>query len=216
MTLPHVGEPTLAGLALDELTREGAREAVQEELRRREYVEAQPSLVTRFLRWVGEALGDLLDSAAGVAPGGLLGALALLVLLGLFVAVVLARLGPLSRGSAAAPLFEGSRTMSAADHRRLAESAATEGRFAEAVRERLRAVVRELEARGALDPRPGRTAGEVARDAGAAVPALAEDLSRATTLFDEVWYGGRPADASSYAVLVAVDEKVGAARLTAA
>lgn len=216
MTLPHTGELAAGGLALDGLTRDGAREAVQEELRRREYVEAQPSLVTRFLREVGETLGDLLDRAAGVAPGGLLGALALAVLLGLFVAVVLARIGPLSRGSTAAPLFEGSRTLSATDHRRLAESAAAEGRFAEAVRERLRAVVRELELRGALDPRPGRTAGEVARDAGAAVPALAEDLSRATTLFDEIWYGGRPADASSYAVLVAVDDEVRAARLTAA
>ena len=37
---------------------------------------------------------------------------------------------------------------------------------------------------------------------------VAADLGRAAALFDEVWYGGRPADASSYAVLVAVDERV--------
>ena len=75
-------------------------------------------------------------------------------------------------------------------------------------------MVRELESRGALDPRPGRTAGEVARDGGAAVPALADDLRRASVLFDEVWYGGRTADAASYAVLTAVDERVCGSRLT--
>ena len=48
----------------------------------------------------------------------------------------------------------------------------------------------------------------MARDGGAAVPDVAADLARAAALFDEVWYGGRPADASSYAVLVAVDERV--------
>ena len=73
--------------------------------------------------------------------------------------------------------------------------------------------MRELEARGALDPRPGRTAGEVARDGGAAVPAVADDLRRAARVFDEVWYGGRPADAASYAALVAVDARVASSRL---
>jgi hypothetical protein len=214
VTLPLLAGPAGGGLALSDLTRDGARDAVQEELRKQEYVEAQPSLVTRALDWLFDALSDVLDGAAAVAPGGTLGVIALLVLLGLFVAVVLLRIGPLGRTSAPPPLFEGGRALSAADHRRLAEAAAGEGRFAEAVRERLRAVVRDLEARGALDPRPGRTAGEVARDAGAVVPALAADLSRATSLFDEVWYGGRPADASSYAVLVAVDDEVGASRLT--
>ena len=65
------------------------------------------------------------------------------------------------------------------------------------MRERLRAVVRELESRGVLEPRPSRTADEVARDGSAAVPDLAEPLRRATTTFDEIWYGGRTADASS-------------------
>ena len=74
-------------------------------------------------------------------------------------------------------------------------------------------MVRDLESRGALDPRPGRTAGEVARDGGAAVPALADDLRRAAVLFDEVWYGGRNADAGSYAELVGVDERVRGSRL---
>ncbi|MCW2616654.1 MAG: putative integral rane protein [Frankiales bacterium] len=200
-------------MSLADLGREAARDAAQDELRRQEYLDAQPSLLLRVVGRVLRELGALLDRAAAAAPGGLLGLLALLALLALLVAVVLSRVGPLARrrtGSSA--LFEGSAVLSAAQHRDLAEQAAGESRFADAVRERLRAVVRDLEARGAIDPRPGRTAGEVARDGGSAVPAVADDLRRAAVLFDEVWYGGRTADASSYAVLVGVDERVAAAR----
>lgn len=202
-------------LAVD-LGRDAARDAARAELRRQEYADAQPPLAVRALGRVLRELGELLDAAALAAPGGLLGLLALGALLGLFVAVVLARIGPLSRRSGASGLFAGSVVLSASEHRGLAEQAAREGRFADAVRERLRAVVRDLEARGALDPRPGRTAGEVARDGGAAVPAVADDLRRAAVLFDEVWYGGRTADAGSYAVLVEVDDRVSAARLVVA
>ncbi len=121
-------------------------------------------------------------------------------------------MGPLARSSRPPAVFAGSALRTADEHRALAQTAADQGRWADAVRERLRAVVRELEACGALDPRPGRTAGEVARDGGAAVPEVAADLARAAGVFDEVWYGGRTADASSYAVLVAVDERVGERR----
>lgn len=117
------------------------------------------------------------------------------------------RLRPRSSG-AAAPLFEGGRELRAADHRRRADEAASAGRWAEAVRERLRALVRELEARGVLDPRPGRTADEVASEAGAAVPDVAPDLRAAVRVFDEVWYGGREATRESYATLVDVDRRL--------
>jgi hypothetical protein len=202
---------------LSDLTRESARDAAREELSRREYSDAQPPLPIRLVGRVLGGLGDLLDSAALAVPGGRLGLVLLLGLLLLLVAVVVARVRPESgRGRSRAPLFGGSAVLSAAEHRELAEQAAGEGRFEDAVRERLRAVVRDLEARGVLDPRPGRTAGEVARDGGAAVPAVAEDLRRAAGVFDEVWYGGRAADASSYAVLVGVDERVARSRLAVA
>ena len=199
---------TVGALLARAVDRDAARDAAERELRRREYADAQPSPVVRLVGRVLRQVGELLDRAADAAPGGLLGALALLALVALLVAVVLVRVGPLARTSRPAALFAGSATLTAEEHRALAQAAAEQGRWADAVRERLRAVVRELEARGALDPRPGRTAGEVARDGGAAVPEVADDLARAAALFDEVWYGGRPADASSYAVLVAVDERV--------
>ncbi len=199
-------------LAAPELSREAAQEAARDELRRREYTDAQPPLLLRLIGRVVREIGELFDRAAGLAPGGGLGVLALLTLLALFVAVVLTRVGPLSRRTSSQALFAGTTALSAAEHRRLADGAAADGRFADAVRERLRAVVRTLEARGALDPRPGRTAGEVARDGGQAMPALADDLRRAALLFDEIWYGGRPADSASYAVLVEVDERVSGTR----
>ena len=199
---------------LSGLTRDSARDAAREELSRREYDDAQPSLVIRLVGRALRGLGELLDDAAASVPGGRVGLLLLLVLLLLFVGVVVARVRPVAGGSGRrAPLFAGSAVLTAAEHRSLAEQAAAEGRYDEAVRERLRAVVRDLEARGVLDPRPGRTAGEVARDAGAAVPGVADDLRRAAVTFDEVWYGGRTADASSYGVLVEVDERVGRSRM---
>jgi len=189
-----------------ELDRESARDAAAEELSRQPYQEAQPSLLLRAVGRVLREIGELLDGAASAAPGGPLGLLLLTLLLGLLVAVVVGKLRPGRDSSTAAALFEGGRVLSAGEHRARAEAAAAEGRFADAVRERLRAVVRELEARGVLDPRPGRTADEVAREAGAAVPEVAGDLTRAARVFEQVWYGGRPADAAGYRVLVEVDQ----------
>lgn len=202
---------------MNDLTREGARDAAREELSRREYSDAQPSLLLRLVGRVLRAVGDLIDGAAASVPGGRVGLLLILLLLLTLVGVVLARVRPAGgRGGRRAPLFAGSAALSADEHRARAEQAAGQGRYDQAVRERLRAVVRDLEARGVLDPRPGRTAGEVARDAGAAVPAVAADLRRAAVTFDEVWYGGRTADASSYAVLVEVDDRVGRSRMAVA
>jgi Domain of unknown function (DUF4129) len=202
-----------AAQGLSGLTREGARQAAQDELSRRPYREAEPSLLVRGLRRLIEALGRWLDSVPGV-PGGRGGVVLLALLLALAVVVVAVRLGPLARGRAVAPVLDAGARLTLQGHREAAGRAAAEGRWADAVRERLRAVVRDLEQRGVLDARPGRTAGEVARDGGAALPALAADLQRGAAVFDEVWYGGRSADASSYAVLVEVDDRVTRTRAT--
>lgn len=193
--------------------RDAARDAAQRELSRREYDDAQPPLLLRVMGRVLRALGDLLDGAtAGIGNGTLARVLLLAVLAGV-VTVALLRLGPLGRQRATGAVFGDGAVRTAAQHRQAGDALAAEGRFAEAVRERLRAVVRELEARGVLDPRPGRTAGEVARDAGATVPALAGDLRRGAAVFDEVWYGGRAATAHDHTALVELDERVRTTRL---
>ena len=77
----------------------------------------------------------------------------------------------------------------------LADRYAAEGRYAEAIRERLRDTVGELAAAGVVTPEPGETAAEVAASASERRPALATPLVGATDLFSEVWYGDRPAGA---------------------
>jgi hypothetical protein len=203
-------------LADAELSREAARELAHRELQQRAYDQARPSLLVRAVTSVLHALGDLLDRAGSNVPGGRSGLVLVLVVLGVLVALVVVRLRPSRSGARAEGVFADGRALRAAEHRALAERAAAAGDFAEAVRERLRAVVRELEARGVLDPRPGRTADEVAREAGRLVPTLDVPLRRAATTFDEVWYGGRVADAASYAVLVDVDTTVTATRMVLA
>ena len=85
---------------------------------------------------------------------------------------------------------------------------ASNGLWAEAIRERLRAIARELEHRGVLDPRRGRTADELSREAAAQLPALADDLHHATSIFDEVWYGKRTASAADEELLRRLDARV--------
>ena len=203
----------LPGAAVGDIGREEARRAAREELARREYRSAEPPWPVRVLEWVAEWFAERLDGLSAVAPGGRAGIVVVIALLALLLAVVLVRLAPARRARGSAAVFSAGSALTADDHRQRADQAAAEGAWAEAVRERLRAVVRELEARGVLDSRPGRTADEVARDAGEAVPSLALDLARAARTFDEVWYGGRTADASAYDVLVEVDGKVSSGRL---
>lgn len=75
----------------------------------------------------------------------------------------------------------------------LADRLAAEGRYAEAIRQRLRDVVGDLTAAGVVAPLPGTTAAEVAGLAAARRPAVAAPLGDATDLFSEIWYGDRPA-----------------------
>jgi len=80
--------------------------------------------------------------------------------------------------------------------RSMADRYAAEGRFAEAVRERLRAMVRSLVECGVIDNRPGWTVTELASAAGVAQPATAGPLGEATRVFSDIWYGQRAASAA--------------------
>ncbi len=192
----------------DPLTREGARDAARRELSKAVYSADQPSVGERVLHALGRWLDRLLSAAASAAPGGALGAIGLVALLILVVVVIRLRLGPLARAAAVAPPYDGGRVLTAAEHRAAAETSAAAGRYAEAVRERLRAAARELEQRGVLEPRAGRTADELASEAGRLLPVHAAALRRASSVFDEVWYGGRRAEPGDYTTVVAVDEAV--------
>jgi hypothetical protein len=70
----------------------------------------------------------------------------------------------------------------------LADRLAAQGRFAEAVRERLRAMVRELVDRGVIVQHPGWTVTELAREAGLAKAVVAPPIDAAANLFSDIWY----------------------------
>ena len=64
---------------------------------------------------------------------------------------------------------------------------------------------RQLEETGILNPAPGRTANELARDAGAALPHLTDELSQAATAFNDVTYGEVPGTQAAYQTIVDLD-----------
>ncbi|MDG4763935.1 DUF4129 domain-containing protein [Solwaraspora sp. WMMD406] len=74
-----------------------------------------------------------------------------------------------------------------------ADQLAADGRYAEAVRERLRAMVRELADRGMVSHQPGWTVTELADAAARVVPAARPSLAEAATIFSDLWYGQQPA-----------------------
>jgi hypothetical protein len=100
----------------------------------------------------------------------------------------------------------------AAKHRRAAQLAAEAGDWAEAIRERFRAVIAALDERGLLPERPDRTADEAARDAGALLPAHAAVLAAAARAFDDVEYGEYVGTAEGYRLISDVDGLVGGAQ----
>ena len=201
----------IASVPVD-LGRDEAARLAREELAKQVYRDAGPGLVERLVRWLLEQAGRLLDGAAGVSPGGYSGLIVVLLLVAAAVVAVRLKVGPLGRRAARDEALFVGRTRTAAQHRAAADAHAAAGAWAEAVRERLRAVVRSLEQRAVLDERAGRTADEAAAEAGRALPSCAAGLRAAAVLFDEIWYGGRPAGPESYAALRDLDAQVQAAR----
>ena len=191
------------------VTRGGAQAAARAELAKRGYHRNDPSLIDRGIVWLLKKLGKLLDASTRHAPGHALGLLLIIVILTAAVVLIVVRVGGVRRTAHAADqAIFGSGETTADDHRRAAAQFAADGLWAEAIRERLRAIARELEHRGVLDPRPGRTAAELSREAGVQLPALADDLRTATSVFDEVWYGGRIATPADEELLRRLDARV--------
>ncbi|MEU9014205.1 DUF4129 domain-containing protein [Streptomyces sp. NPDC048479] len=195
-----------------------AREAAERELSKPMYHENDPSLLQRALNRFWDWVGSIFDAASGAAPGGPLGLLVvILVVIGL-VAALWWRLGTPQRAPGSGDTLFDDSPRSASEHRAAAEKHATAGRWNQAVQERMRAIVRSLEERVVLDPRPGRTADEAAAEAGRSLPDHADGLRASAREFDDVTYGGRTADRQAYLRLRDLDVELERAkpRLTGA
>jgi hypothetical protein len=165
-----------------------AQRAAREELSRVRYHRDDPSIVDRVLNWVGDRLSHLVDGS--VSGSALL--LVVILLVGVITFAII-RAGRPRRTARTAGSADPLSPLGNVDHRRLAEQLTREGKRAEALREWLRAAITDIEQRGILEPRPGRTGNEIAREAGAVLPSAAAALIAATTAFDQVWFGERPA-----------------------
>ncbi|WP_246127624.1 DUF4129 domain-containing protein [Amycolatopsis rhizosphaerae] len=190
------------------IDRDDARRAAEAELAKPGYGSDSPGLFQRALSWLGDRLTDLFHTASTVVPGGPLGLLVLLAVLVLVAVVVRLRLGRVAREVRVPGLVFEDHTTTARQYREAAERAFAAGDFGAAVRERFRALVRDLEERGVVDSSAGRTADEVAQDAGARLPDRADELTASAALFDAVHYGGRSAAAEDYRRLALLDERV--------
>ena len=187
-----------------DIDREAAHDAAQRELAKPIYPRA--SLSDRVAEWFNDLMFRMVNAGAEL-PGGwfTIMVLGLLVLAAVFVVVRLARR---TMGRPGDGLLYRNQTRSAADYRARAEQAAARGHWTTAIRQRLRAIGRQLEEDGVLDPVPGRTAGELAHDAGGLLPAFATDLAAAAGAFDDVTYGERPGTGSNYRFIADLDDRL--------
>jgi hypothetical protein len=187
-----------------DIDRDAAHQAAQAELDKPIYTKA--SAGQQFIDWLNELLYRLLQTTSSV-PGGWLTTTVLLILLvvAVIVAIHVARRTMRTRRGGDYALFEAA-LLTAAQHRATAESYAAEGNWNAAIRHRLRAVARQLEETGVLEPAPGRTANELASDAGAALPHLAGELTQAATAFNDVTYGEVPGTQAAYHMIADLDD----------
>ena len=190
------------------ITRDGAREAARRELSKGIYHRNDDPWPVRLFHAVQRWLEHLMQTVSHHAPGGGAGAVGLLLLALALLAFVWWRVGLLRRTPVdTRPVLQG-RQRTSADLLREAEAAAAAGRWDDAVIARMRALAMVVEERGIVDPRPGRTADELAAEIALGLPAAADAGRVAASTFDGVLYGKRDATRESYDVIVAAADLV--------
>jgi hypothetical protein len=189
-----------------DIDRDAAHDAAQHELNKPIY--PRGSLTDLLTQWLDDLLYKILAGGASV-PGGwfTITVLLILVAIAVFVAFRLARRSMRTNRGYQSTLF-GSHDMTSAEHRAIAERFAAGREWASAIKHRLRAIARHLEETAVLNPVPGRTATELARDAGQVIPGVAGEMRRAAEIFNGVTYGERPGTEPDYRTIAATDARL--------
>jgi hypothetical protein len=172
-------------------------------------------IIERVLNWVGEQIAKVFGSLVGSGGGTVLAWLILVAAVG-GVLYLLVRHGRVSLPALAGPgepavMVE--LTRSAREWRADAERLEAEGRWAEGLRCRHRALIADLVRRGAIPEQAGRTAGEYVRDVARSLPDATPALAAATELFEAAWYGGATTGAAEAARFADLDARVLAVRV---
>jgi hypothetical protein len=205
--MPTWGEVALpAGGAPVTIPRDPARDAARDELLNPAYHRHDPSVLERATSWFWDLFSKALEGVGTATTGGT-GLVLFAVVAVVIGAAVWWRLGAPGRAArTSTALFDGEHARTADQHRAEARRLAAAGAWNDAVREQMRALVRALEERTLLDPRPGRTTDEAAAEAARALPAHAAALAEAARTFDAVAYGDRAADQAAYRLLGDLDQ----------
>lgn len=192
---------TLSSIDID---RDAAHAAAQRELVKAIYRANAPS--KRFRDFIDEMLLRLVAEGSSIPGGWFTITVLFIVLAGVGVAAIrVARRTMRTNRRGDHQLF-GPTGLSAAEHRAAAQRYAANNDWPAAIRHGLRAVARELEETGVVNSAPGRTANELARDAGAVIPHLAHELTRSADVFDDVAYGERPGTPAAYRMITDLDD----------
>jgi hypothetical protein len=188
--------------------REAAQQLARAELSKPEY-HHHVSLVQAVVMAIIDFLTRVVNAAGDAVPGGWWALVALAALAVIVTAGVLNWIGPLARAHrGAGPLAAEGEARTARHHRREAQRLAGAGDYTAAIIECVRAIAAELEERGTLPPRIGRTADEFAAEAGRALPAHADALRDAARQFDDIRYGQRPGSRAGYERLSELDRLI--------
>ena len=187
--------------------RKAAQQLARAELAKPEY-HRHVSLIEAVILAVLRFLTRLVNAASGAVPGGWWALVALAALAVIVTAGVLNWIGPPARAHRdSGPLAEGE-ARTARHHRQEAHRLAGAGDYTTATIECVRAIAAELEERGRLPPRVGRTADEFAAEAGRALPVHADALGDAARQFDEIRYGQRAGSRAGYERLSELDRRI--------
>jgi hypothetical protein len=199
---------TTAGGGGPGIGRKAAQELARAELSKPEYHRHVP-LIEAVIVAVLRFLTRIVNAANGAVPGGWWALVALAALAVIVTAGVLNWIGPLARAHrGSGPLAAEGEARTARHHRQEAQRLAGAGDYTTAIIECVRAIAAELEERGLLPPRAGRTADELAAEAARALPGHAGALRDAARQFDEVRYGQRPGSRAGYERLSQLDRQI--------
>lgn len=198
-------QPTVDGGVADRTAEQILREPA--------FTTARPSWLARLRddvrQWFIDRLAGLFESGAGTVLAWSLVGLAVVV--GLLVAVRALR--GVRRGAVAE---EGLTAVTvsrrpATDWLADARAAREDGDLSEAVRCGYRAVVAGLAASGDLDEVPGRTVGEYRAQVRTNRPQRLDAFTRASDVFERVWYARRAADQGDVDAVLGVADEVASA-----
>lgn len=192
-----------------------AREWAEEELAKRVYEAAEPTLIDRVAMAIGDFLDSLFTTGMNVSWSPtviviVLVAVAALVVLGL---LIWGRPKPAHRQTQRSSLLFGEDDLRpASELRRDAEAHAAAGDWDAAIADRFRALARSLEERDVLEPLPGLTARALAGIAAEFFPDHSAGAHAGAAHFDDVRYLRRPGTAGMYAEVAAVDDAIARSR----